>query len=345
MAGLISKEDWGMCDGGAIFRYRMENGAGAYVELTNYGASLVSAVVPDRHGRPDHVVLGFPTVEGYLRDSCYLGSTIGRYANRIAGAAFSLAGTRYRLEANDGPHSNHGGNSGFDRQVFEAAIDGDVLTFSLRSLDGHGGYPGNVQLAVSYRWSETNELHIEYAGTSDKRTVLNVTNHAYFNLSAGQRRITGHNLYINAAQLVETRGDHIPTGQLVPVGALSFPGVPVAGRMRRNSDGMTGLNDCYVLQQAGTGSMRQAARLTDGESGRMLEVYTTYPGLLLYTGDYLYSTVPGHGNACYGPHDGLCLECQYFPDSPNHPAFPSTVLEAGGRYHERIMYRFSTITT
>ncbi len=333
-----------MLDGRAIFRYRLENGAGAYVELTNYGASLVSAVVPDRHGCLEHVVLGFPAAEGYLQDTCYIGATIGRFANRIANAEFSLAGSRYRLDANDGHHSNHGGSDGFDKQLFEATVDGDTVTFSLHSIDGQGGYPGNLELAVSYRWTETNELHIEYTGISDRRTVLNVTNHAYFNLSGGQRTIVDHHLCIDAAEIVETRGDHIPTGVLVPAGVHAFPGVTLRARMAHQGNHVRGLNHCYVLRPEPAGTLRQAARLADPVSGRVLDVCTTYPGLLLYTGDLLHSQQPGHWNRNYMPYDGLCLECQYFPDSPNHPAFPSTVLEAGGRYHERIVYRFDTTT-
>lgn len=341
MGGIISKRDWSRRDNKAVFLYRMENGSGAYVELTNYGAAIVSAVVPDRCGKRENVVLGFPSAEKYYTDTCYLGATIGRYANRIAKAGFLLDGSHYQLETNDGVHTNHGGTSGFNKQVYDVDIVHETLTFTLFSPDGAGGYPGNVLLVVSYRWSETNELHIHYTATTDKKTVLNLTNHAYFNLSGGKRKIFTHNLYIDASKIVETGNDYIPTGTVLPCGDLSFQGVPIIERMQQQGDEISGLNSCYVLNKTTGGNLQKAARLADNLSGRILEVYTTYPGLLLYTGDFLHSTSSGHGNRVYGPFDGLCLECQYFPDSPNHSGFPSTVLDAGDVYHEQIIYKFN----
>ena len=342
MRGSISKKNWGKHADKAISLFRMENSSGAYVELTNYGATIVSVVVPDQFGKPGNVVLGFPTATGYLNDTCYLGATIGRYANRIAKAAFTLANQPHHLDANDGSHSNHGGFNGFNKQAFDATVDRDTLTFRYTSTAGAGGYPGNLHVEVGYRWSEANELTIRYWATTDKQTILNMTNHAYFNLSAGQRNILGHTLHIESTQLVDTDGDYIPTGAVVPSGDLAFTGLPVRTRMLQHESGIRGLNHCYVLNKSEPGALQHAARLQDPPSGRTLDVHTTYPGLLLYTGDFLHSTASGHDNRVYKPFDGLCLECQYFPDSPNHPNFPSTVLDAGDSYHEQISYKFST---
>lgn len=327
-ATTISDQLWGTHAGKDVRLFSLRNSSGAAVELSNYGATLVSIYVPDRNGELGNVVLGYPDLEGYLEDNAYLGSTIGRFANRISGAAFSLDGHRYELEANDGINSNHSGKSGFHNKVFDAEITEDQLTFSLYSPDGSGGFPGNLSLKVNYRWTENNQLMIGYTAATDKKTVLNLTNHAYFNLSARPAKVSGHELRIGAGEVLEAGADHIPTGKLIPAAEFSF----VGNRVRE------GLNKCYVLKPAG----EAAAVLSDPRSGRVMTVFTSYPGLMLYTADFLKSKRPGHYGERYGPFDGLCLECQFYPDSPNQAAFPSTVLEPGELYEQHITYQFNT---
>lgn len=328
MTNVISKEDWGIHENQNVFLYRIKNSTGAYVELTNFGASIVAVVVPDRHGHPDNVVLGFPHLNGYINDHCYVGATIGRYANRIAFAGFDLDGHHYALEPNDGRHTNHGGIAGFHKRVFDVTVHDDAIFFHLTSTDGDGGFPGNLRLTVVYQWSEANELHIHYEAISDKKTILNVTNHAYFNLSGGKTDIADHRLQVSAFHVLETTADYIPTGVLTPCPNPSFSQIK-------------GLNHCYVLNEAAQNRLKKAALLHDADSGRALEVYTTYPGLMVYSGDFLSSDIPGHARLPYRPFDGICLECQYFPDSPNHPDFPSTVLDIDAVYNEQILYKFT----
>jgi len=328
MASVISKEDWGIHKDHAVFLYRMENSTGAYVELTNFGASIVAVAVPDRNGHFGNVVLGFPQIKGYIDDCCYVGATIGRYANRIAFASFDLDGHHYDLKPNDGVHANHGGIAGFHKRIFDVKVHDEAISFHLTSTDGEGGFPGNLLLTVVYRWSEANELQIQYEATSDKKTILNVTNHAYFNLSGGKTDIVNHRLQVSASHVLETTEDYIPTGVLTPCSNPSFSRIK-------------GLNHCYVLNEAGQNRLRKAALLRDTDSGRTLEVYTSYPGLVVYSGDFLSGNVPGYAGAPYRPFDGVCLECQYFPDSPNHPDFPSTVLDIEAVYSEQILYKFT----
>ena len=304
---------------------RLTNRSGAYVELTNYGARVVSVCVPDRAGRIGHVVLGFPSAEGYAQDSCYIGATVGRFANRIRNASFALDGISFRLDANEAPNHNHGGFQGFDRKFFITRTEEDTVHFDLLSEDGDGGYPGTLALTVSYTWTDAHELQIRYSAVTDQPTLANLTNHSYFCLG---QPVAGHVLTLRADAFLETDGRHIPTGRFTPLPARTF----------RLGD-QDSLNTCYVL----TDEPGPVATLSHPETGRKLEVFTTYPGLLVYTGEYLGSTVPGHEGKPYGPFDGLCLECQYFPDSPNQPAFPSPVLRPGERYEQSISFRFSLL--
>ena len=327
MANVISKENWGLHEHHAVFLYRIENRSGAYVELTNLGAAIVTVAVPDKQGVVDNVVLGFPGMQGYINDPCYVGATIGRYANRIAFARFDLDGQHYDLEPNDGRHTNHGGIDGFHKRVFDVTIEGDVISFHLTSKDGDGGFPGNLQFTVSYCWNDANELQIQYEATSDKKTVLNVTNHAYFNLAGGKGPVVDHRLQVHASHVLEVTEDYIPTGTLVPCSS------PSLSRIK-------GYNHCYVLHDGAHDKLKKAALLQHADSGRMLEVCTTLPGLVVYSGDFLSSSMPGHAGRPYRPNDGICLECQYFPDSPNHPHFPSTMLDIDQVYSEQIQYKF-----
>lgn len=337
MKGNITVRLWGKYQEKAVYLFRIANTDGTFVELTNYGASIVSIHVPDCKGELGNVVLGFPSLKAYLQDRSYIGATIGRFANRIKGAEVELDGKRYVLEDNDHGNSNHGGRSGFHAKVFDFEVGEDQLVFHLYSPDGEGGYPGNLKLSVSYSWNEVHELHIHYAATTDQKTIANFTNHAYFNLSAETHSILDHALRIEAQEMLEMSADYIPTGKIVPVSHAVFSQDKIRDKMTVRGNAISGLNNYYVLdKKAG----KPDAVLMDAFSGRMMEIFTSYPGLLLYTGDYLYSHVLGHHSKNYKPFDGLCLECQYFPDSPRHPHFPSTMLEVGQVYEEYIIFKY-----
>ncbi|MDR6944854.1 aldose epimerase family protein [Mucilaginibacter pocheonensis] len=339
----ITYKLWGEYAGQPVYLFRMENAGGAYVELTNYGATLVSAVVADAGGRLGNVVLGFQSLQAYLDDECYVGSTIGRYANRIGGAKFKLDDTIWFLENNDGKNTNHGGKNGFNSKVFKYLISGDRLFFSIRSEDGEGGYPGNLEFTVHYRWTDMNELIISYRASTDKRTVANFTNHAYFNLSDSEAKIFDHRLTVHADNKLETDAEYIPTGNIKPLGDNRLIDTSVKNTMRVGDHRVIGLNDCYLLNKQNQTLHEPAAELVEKKSGRKLEIFTTYPAIIVYTADFLQSKHPGHHAHPYSAFDGLCLECQYYPDSPNHPNFPATVLEAGDIYHQTIIYKFSTM--
>jgi aldose 1-epimerase len=336
-ANLISTTCWGNFHGKEVFLFRISGSDGTFVELTNYGASIVSISVPDRKQEMGNVVLGFPALQGYL-DECYLGSTIGRYANRIANGRFSLDGDEYQLELNDGPNANHSGSAGFNSKVFEYQVLDHGVSFRYLSREGDGGFPGDLNLVVTYSWINM-ELVIDYKAETNRKTPVNITNHSYFNLTAGAGTIFDHELTVFADQYLQTTSEHIPTGAMLNDEEMMFNGNKIGSRIQVTGQSLKGLNTSYVLKQSGT--LSPIAELFDPASGRSMQVFTSYPGLLLYTGDYLESGVPGHYGTVYNPFDGLCLECQYFPDAPNHPNFPSTVLEPNELYENHITYRFN----
>ncbi|WPU92932.1 aldose epimerase family protein [Mucilaginibacter sabulilitoris] len=338
----ITQYLWGEHAGEPVYLFKIENADGAYVELSNYGATLVSVMVPDAHNALGNAVLGFSSLQAYVDDSCYIGSTIGRFANRIGEAKFELDNIAYYLENNEGRNANHGGNNGFNSLVFNYQINADGLVFSIHSKDGSGGYPGNLDLSVHYQWTDLNELIINYQASTDKKTVANFTNHSYFNLSGGDDKIFDHLLTVNADEILESDAEHVPTGVIKPVDDMAFISTAIRNRMTINEGGVSGLNSCYLLNTRDRALRRPAAELYEKKSGRKLEVFTSYPAVIVYTADYLQSEHPGHHSIPYGPFDGLCLECQYYPDSPNHANFPTTVLEPGDTYQETIIYKFST---
>ncbi|TFF39324.1 aldose epimerase family protein [Mucilaginibacter psychrotolerans] len=339
MSITISSKNWGTMAGKEICLLKLQNANGAYVELTNYGARIVSVVVPDKNGKLEHVVLGFNEPEAYLNDQCYLGATIGRFANRIAGAAFTLNGEGYKLEANDGPNSNHSGPAGCDTKVFDFAVQSDSILFSLELLNGEGGFPGNMKLNITYRWTADQQLQINYSAVSDADTIANFTNHAYFNLSGERENILEHRLSLDAAKVLETNAQYIPTGRITDADKWLFSNSKIADKLLEAN--ISGFNQYYISNKPALAT--PAAVLDHYESGRRLSVYTTYPGLMFYTGDYLTGTYPGKASKPYRAFDGLCLECQFYPDAPNHPTFPTTVLKQGTRYNQQIIYQFSTL--
>ncbi|MCR8560005.1 galactose mutarotase [Mucilaginibacter sp. BJC16-A38] len=337
---MITFTNFGHVNHKEVLLFQLKNSSGAMVELTNYGAAIVSVKVPGTDGEMAHVVAGFNNLQAYLDDKCYIGSTIGRFANRIANSTFSLEGKQYLLETNDNANSNHGGSSGYNYQVFDYRMEHERVLFTLNSPDGDGGYQGNLELTVCYEWTAENQLKINYLATTDQLTIANFTNHAYFNLSGEGDDITGHRLSIYADKVLETDNEYIPNGEIIAAGKKALSGDKLGDKISIN-DGM-GFNDYYILGNVSK-NIKLAAVLDHEASGRRLNVFTTYPGLMFYTGDYLNSTAPGHLSKPYKPFDGLCLECQFYPDAPNHSGFPSTALKPGEQYKEEIIYEFTLI--
>jgi aldose 1-epimerase len=347
------KEAWGQtADGRAIDRYTLTNAAGAEIDIITWGAIITRIVVPDRAGKKDDVALGFDTLAGYLGQHPYFGAIVGRYGNRIAKGRFTLNGKTYTLAVNNGPNSLHGGLKGFDKQVWQArplaSADGQALELTYISKDGEEGYPGTLQTKVIYTLTPASVLRIQYEATTDKDTVLNITNHSYFNL-AGQANgdILRHQMLIDADKFTPVDATLIPTGEIRPVEGTPFDfrkATPIGARIDAKDQQIAsggGYDHNFVLNgQAGT--LRRAARVVEPTSGRVLEVFTTEPGVQFYTGNFLDGSLKGKGGRAYPRRSGFCLETQHFPDSPNHPEFPSTVLRAGNTYRSTTEFRFST---
>lgn len=323
--------------GTPVYGFRMSNSKGAYVELTNLGARWTAAVVPDASGQPADVIVGHQRPEDYLTDEFYMGATVGRFANRIANATMCIDGQTYTLDRNDGQHSNHGGFAGFDRKAWEWKETEKSVVFSLFSPDGEGGYPGNLHVETEYEWTESNELYIRHRGTTDRATYLNLTNHAYFNLSGKEGKIDGHVLYIPSRTILETTQEFIPTGRRTDVAGTPFDftkGKPLGRDLYADHPQLRwnrGYNHCYILKEKKDEECTEAARLYDPESGRTLTVRTDLPAVLLYTAGYFER-----------PHTAVCLETQYYPDTPSHPDFPSCLLRPGEEYRQATVFAFGT---
>lgn len=341
-------------DGTPVELFTLGNTEGVRLSVMSYGATIVSLRVPDRDGKLDDIVLGFDSLDAYIRHSHYFGAIIGRYANRIGRGRFELDGTRYRLPINDEPHHLHGGTRGFDRVVWACEPfrndRGDGLALRHRSPDGDQGYPGTLEVEVRYLLSGTNELEVDYRATTDKPTPVNLTQHSYFNLAgAGQGDILNHQLTIDSDAYIPVDCTLIPTGTIVPVAGTPFDfRTPAAigsriGGPDPQLDYARGYDHNFVLRGEGTG-LRHAARVKEPVTGRTLDVFTTEPGLQLYSGNQL-DGVAGRGARGYGRHSGFCLETQHFPDSPNQPRFPSTILRPGARYQSRTVFAFGVERT
>lgn len=330
----IAYEPFGVCDGKEIFKFKLTNVHGNYVELLNYGAIVKSIVVPDKNGIKENVVLGFSTLDGYLQDASYIGATVGRFANRINNAEFSIENKTFYLDKNDGKNNNHSGSAGFNIKIFDFSVNEDSVVFSLESKNEEGGFPGNISAKIIYKWTDKNELKIEFLAVADEPTPLNFTNHSYFNLSACAEKIHHHKLNIQSTKILESTPDYIPTGKIIPADNYLFFNYKLTDVMQNN-----GLNIYYVFDR-NAANENAVCELFEEKSGRLMRVYTSYPGVQLYTGDYLNSATIGEHSKKYKSFDGLCLECQYYPDSPNHANFPNTIFEAGQIYNETITYAF-----
>ena len=331
--------------------YTLSNVHGIEARIMTYGASIVSLKTPDRNGQLQNIVLGFDTLDPYLAGVPYYGATVGRYANRIAQARFMLDGTTYSLNANDSPNSLHGGSRGFDKRVWKADANAsrNSLKLTYVSAAGEEGYPGQLTAHVTYRLREDDTLSIEYGATSTAPTPVNLANHTYFNLSGNPAHsILEHKLTINADKFTPVNATLIPTGELRPVAGtpFDFRNEAVIGSRIDAKDAQLNIGHGYdhnwVLNRVHGKVLRFAARLTDLTSGRVLEVRTTQPGLQFYTGNFMDGMPAGHGSV-YNYRTGLCLETQHFPDSPNQPTFPNTILRPGETYEQKTELHFRTL--
>jgi aldose 1-epimerase len=346
----ITRDKFGVTpDGEEVFLFSLSNDHGMEVNVTNYGGIITALRVPDQWGRIDDVVLGHDTLEGYLHQSRYFGALIGRYANRIARGRFSLNGTRYSLSQNNGENHLHGGFRGFDKVVWEARTitqpDGARLELSYLSLEGEEGYPGNLRVVVTYLLTEQNELRLEYFATTDKETIVNLTNHSYFNL-AGGGTVLSHELTISADEFVAVGEGLIPTGEIMQVKntPMDFTqATQVGARIKVEDEQLivaSGYDHNFILRTNGN-RLHEAARIHEPTTGRLLEILTDQPGIQFYSGNFLDGSIVGKNGRAYVKHSGCCLEPQHFPDSPNHPSFPSTVLKPGEHCQHMTVWKFS----
>ncbi|HXR97237.1 MAG TPA: aldose epimerase family protein [Terriglobales bacterium] len=343
-----------LADGRVAEMYVLTNAHGMRASITNYGGILQSLEVPDRHGKLGDVVLGYDKLDGYLGDtSTYFGALIGRYANRIALGRFSLDGRAYHLAVNNGKNALHGGILGFNRRLWKArdvsTASGPALELSYLSRDGEEGYPGDLTVRVVYTLGDDNQLQIAYTATTDKDTVLNLTNHSYFNLAgAGNGDVLKTDLMLKASRFTPVSPDLIPTGKLEPVAGtpMDFTHSTAIGE-RIGSDYpqikiANGYDHNFVLDSGGSATPTLAAEAYEPNSGRVMRVLTTQPGIQLYTANFLDGTIHGKDGRVYGRHSAFCLETQHFPDSPNQPQFPTTELKPGQRYRQVTIYQFVT---
>ena len=337
-------------DGRAVHAFTLTNARGMEVRAISFGAIIVSITVPDRSGRSGDVVLGHDELEPYLERSPYFGAIIGRHANRIGRARFTLDDRTCQLAANDGRNHLHGGHCGFDKQLWDGAhvrtADGDGVVFSRISADGEEGYPGTLQVRVRYLLTASNELHVDYEAETDAATVVNLTQHSYFDLSCGQADdVLGHRLTLQGAAYTPVDAELIPTGAIVPVEGTPFDfRTPTAIGARVNDGDLQlqhggGYDHNWVLSRTGPGLTR-AASLVDPLSGRTLDALTTEPGIQFYSGNQLDGSITGKYGRRYSARAGLCLETQHFPDGPNRENFPSPVLRPGRRFQSRTVFRF-----
>jgi len=347
LLGAITKTSFGTVDGQSVDIYTLTSAKGVEARITNYGGTVVSLKTPDKSGKTGDIVQGFDDLKGYLQDEPYFGAVIGRYANRIGKARFTLNGKEYTLAANDGQNSLHGGKKGFDKRIWTASVKGNSLELTYISKDGEEGYPGTLTAKVVYTMEKNGDIRIDYSATTDKDTVVNLSNHSYFNLKGqGNGDILDHELTLFASKYTPVDSGLIPTGDLVPVKGTPFDFLTPhkIGERIEGSDEQLKLGKGYDhnwVLDAKAGSLAKAAEVYEAGSGRVLEVWTNQPGIQFYTGNFLDGTLKGKDGKVYGRRAALCLETQHFPDSPNHPKFPSTVLKPEKTYHETTVWKFS----
>jgi aldose 1-epimerase len=342
-------EAMGSIDGKQVYSYVLRNSNGMEATLTNYGATLIALKTADRKGKVEDIVLGYDNLNGYVKGSSYFGATVGRYGNRIAKGSFTLDGKTYNLPHNDGGNTLHGGTKGFNKVVWDAkdvsSNGNSAVQFTYLSKDGEEGFPGNLKANVTYTLTEQNELKIEYEATTDKDTVQNLTHHSYFNLNPEGKDILAHELTLAADRFTPVDEVLIPIGELRRVEGTPFDfrtSTPIGARIQAKAEQLIrgkGYDHNWVLNGE-TGTMHLAARVYEPTTGRVMEVTTTEPGVQFYSGNFLNGE-HGKGGKAYPYRSGLCLETQHFPDSPNRPDFPTTVLKAGKQYSSTTIYKFS----
>ncbi len=334
---------------GDITLYTLTNASGASVTLSTLGAGIVSVMVPDKDGKLDDVVLGYANPADYIADGPCAGKTPGRYANRIAKGKFTVDGKEYQLAINNGPNALHGGPEGFMNQNWESEAEGNQVKFTYTAKDGEEGYPGELKATVIYTWNDKNELTIDLKAVCDKKTVVNLTNHAYFNLdgeNAGS--ILDHELQLLASHYLPTDDTQIPTGEIAPVKGtpMDFTESKAIGKdINADFEALKigkGYDHCWVLDDWHKHTLISAARLKSNKSGRVVEVFTTQPGAQVYTGNWLAGSPKNKSGRSYEDYEGVAIECQGMPDAPNHKNFPCQLLGPGEEYNQTIIYRFTT---
>ena len=345
----IIKELWGKApDGKDIFRYTLKNTSGAYVQLGSVGAAIVSIVVPDKDGNLGDVVFGYPNPLDYFGDGPCAGKVPGRFANRIAKGRFSLDGQEYTLPINNGPNHLHGGPEGFQNHVWDSRIEGNAVEFMYYAEDGEAGYPGNLKAVAHYEWSEENELKLILTAETDAPTIVNLTNHVYFNLDGeGSGTVLDHKLELNASQYLPTDETQIPLGKPEDVAGTPMDFVeakPIGQDIQADFTALKigkGYDHCFLIDGAMPGQLTPAAELWAAKSGRKVEILTTQPAVQLYTGNWLKGCPNGKTGHAFEDYEAVAIECQHTPDAPNQPDFPTTVLRPGEVYEEAIIWVFT----
>jgi len=351
-AQKISKESFGKtADGESVDLFTLTNRNGMEARITNYGGIVTTLTAPDRNNKYADVVLGFNDLDSYLKGHPYFGALVGRYGNRIAKGRFTLNGVEYKLAVNNGENHLHGGIKGFDKVVWTARSMrtklGPALSLTYLSKDMEEGYPGNLTVKVVYTLTNNNELRIDYSASSDKDTVTNLTHHSYFNLAGeGNGDILNHQLLLKASRFTPTDAGSIPTGELRNVQGTPFDflkSTSIGARINQDEEQLKfgGGYDHNWVVNGRAGTLRQAASVYESTSGRVMDVWTTEPGIQFYTGNFLDGTLTGKSGKAYARRNGFCLETQHYPDSPNKPKFPTTTLRKGATYRSTTIYRFS----
>ena len=340
----ISKTEFGKVNGETVYLFTLENDKGIKTSITNFGGIMTSLFVPDKNGKSEDIVLGFDNLGDYLKDHPYFGALIGRFGNRIAKGSFKIDNHEYKLAINNGPNHLHGGIKGFDKVVWKAEEIKEAGKVSLKlsyvSKDMEEGYPGTLSVEVIYYLNNSNELGIEYFASTDKKTVINLTQHNYYNLNACKSDVKSHVLKMNCSKYTPVDDGSIPTGELANVAGTPFD-FTKAKTLGKDLDASGGYDHNFVLDNY-DGSLKQIAVMEEPASGRVLELFTTQPGTQLYTANYLDGSLTGKNGIKYQKHYAFCLETQHFPDSPNKPNFPSVILEPGKKYHELTVHKFLT---
>jgi aldose 1-epimerase len=338
----IKEKTFGILSNGKKVKLYTLSAGDLKLSLTNLGAAWTSLLVPSRKGTDD-VLLGYSGLEGYLNNEPFIGVTVGRFANRIKGAAFNLDGKTYRLEANDGENNLHSGTRAFDKRVWKSEAyeerEGAYVRFELESPDGDCGFPGRLTAVVNYGLTKSNEIIADYQVKVDALCPVNLTNHAYFNLAGeGRGNILSHEVILYSSSYLEVDKQSIPTGRLLPVKGSAFD-FTSGKRINADFGKIDGYDHCFVVDGE-KGKLRSCAEVFESDSGRLMKVFTTQPGVQFYTGNHLNNVAGKHGS-CYVKHSGLCLETQHFPDAPNQAGFPSCIAGPGNDYHEKAVFSFN----